>query len=270
MKKIAKIVAVLIAFVLICGLLFVANAFIGNPISKMIATNSAKKYLKETYEGTDYYIDEVNYSFKTGGYYAYIKSPSSIDTYFSVSLSTSGKIKYDGYHNVLDGFNTWQRIDEEYRKKSEEILESLPYESNIHFGTIESGDKENSKLDFGLDMKELELDKVYDINDMGSQYGKIVYYVDTDKVNADMFLEVLAEIKKRFDNENLSFYAIDLVLSYRGSEDVKDFERESIRIEDFLYSDIEDIQDDNSNMIKKIENAISETKKYYEEMDKLK
>ena len=48
-KKTLKIIALITAFILIIGLSWFANALLGNPISKMLATNTAKKHLAETY-----------------------------------------------------------------------------------------------------------------------------------------------------------------------------------------------------------------------------
>ena len=46
-KKYFKIVAFVIAMILVAGLAYIANAFLGNPISKLLATNTAKKYIAE-------------------------------------------------------------------------------------------------------------------------------------------------------------------------------------------------------------------------------
>lgn len=42
MKKYVKVLAGIMAFVLIMGILVVANAFISNPVSKALANNTAK------------------------------------------------------------------------------------------------------------------------------------------------------------------------------------------------------------------------------------
>ena len=265
MKKISKIIAIISGILLILGLLYVANAFVGNPISKMIVTKNAVKYIEETYINTDYYVDKVTYSFKTGGYYANIKSPSSEDTYFSVSYNMLGDIGYDRFPTrVADGFNTWERINSQYRKVTDDIIANIPYESDIAFGEIETIDKGNSILNFGLDMSELELDKNYDIAKLGSEYGNITIYVYVEEVTAEKAREVLLEIKNEFEKENQSFYAIDLVLRNSQKKELKDWQDEdSIRMEGILYTDI--VED---GLLEKIETVIIETKKYYDEMDK--
>ena len=46
--------------------------------------------LAATYSDTDYYIDCISYNFKDGNYHAFIKSPTSIDTEFTLSITMSG------------------------------------------------------------------------------------------------------------------------------------------------------------------------------------
>lgn len=264
MKKTLKIIAIVVAVLLIIGLLFVANAFVGNPISKMIVTNNAKEYIEETYPDTDYYVDSVNYNFKTTKYNANVKSPSSKDTSFTLSYSMLGNAGYDSFSSrVSDGFNTWDRINNEYRTITAEIIGNLPYESDVNYGEIQILEKGNSMINFGLDMSTLELDKVYDIDELGSKYGKITLYVYVDEVTAEKASEVLLEVKKQFDKEKLSFYAIDLVLRLPRNKELKDWQdTETIHIDSFLYSDIVD-----DNLLEKVNASIIATESYYDEMD---
>ena len=91
-KKILKIVALVTVFILIVGLSWLGNALLGNPISKMLATNTAKKHLEENYSNTDLYIDRLDFNFKSTNYYARIKSPTSIDTEFTLYISMLGEL----------------------------------------------------------------------------------------------------------------------------------------------------------------------------------
>lgn len=259
--------AISVAIVLIIGLLILTNAFVGNPISKIMVTNNAQKYIEATYPNTDYEVERVVFNFKTGGYTAYIQSLSSQDTYFDVDYSIRGKIKYDNFSTrVSDGFNTWQRINSEYREVTDEIIEQLPYETDIEYGEIQTLEKGNSPLKFGVDMASLELDKLYDTNELGRQYGKITLYVNTEEVTPEKAAEVLQEVKKQFDEHNQSFYAIDLVLRYPRKEEIKEWQDDkALRIECFLYSDIVE-----EGLLEKIEGAIGVTEAYYKEMDAIK
>ena len=73
-KSLLKIGAFILALLLIGFILFIANSFLGNPISSNIAKSTAKKYIAEKYSNLDLKIDSVKYNFKDGGYYAFIVS----------------------------------------------------------------------------------------------------------------------------------------------------------------------------------------------------
>ena len=111
-RKALKIIALVLALVLIAGIGWFANALVGNPVSKYLANRSAEKYISEVYPEEDFLVREVRYDFKVGGYYAKIYSPRSIDSDFSLSVDFLGKVLYDTYeYNVLSGDITASRIN---------------------------------------------------------------------------------------------------------------------------------------------------------------
>lgn len=172
MKKIIKIIAGITAFILIGILLFIANGLLGNPISKGLAQQSARKYIEKTYPDLDLEVQRVNYSFKTGTYFAYVRSQTSLDTHFDLDISLAGKILRDSYENhVLSGWNTWQRIDSEYRIMVDKVFMApdFPYVSHINFGSIQTieADREVGSLRpaYGISIEDLELDKKYDVRE---------------------------------------------------------------------------------------------------------
>ena len=79
-KKVLKIIALIVAIALIICIGLTANSLNGNPISKMLARRGANNYLEEHFPDTDYYIEDLGFSFKFTGYYAHVRSESSIDT----------------------------------------------------------------------------------------------------------------------------------------------------------------------------------------------
>lgn len=276
MKKSVKILAAVTAFILIGGILWFANGFLGNPISKALANNTAKKYIAKNYSNMNLHISEVSYSFKDGNYHAYVKSPTSKDTYFNISISPLGKLQYDSYENdVTKRNNTYIRLNEEYGEKVKEVFEdkNFPYKSDIFFGELKeitSKELESEYNDFGpvygIDLSKLELDKSYDINEMGKKYGHIVFYAKDEDISIKKASEILLHIKKILDEKNVSFYAMDFSLQKPRSEDENiNPNDKSIDIQEFLYSDIYE---------KGLENRIKENsqklEKYYEEQDKIK
>ena len=91
-KRILKIAAFVFAIILIAGVSVFANSLVGNPISKAIAKNTAEKHLEETYADKDFEIERVSFSFKDGYYHAFVCSPSSIDSDFTILIDMWGKM----------------------------------------------------------------------------------------------------------------------------------------------------------------------------------
>ena len=125
-KRILKIAAFVFAIALIVGVCVFANALVGNPISKAMATNTAEKHIEENYGDKDYEIERVTFSFKDGYYHAFIYSPSSIDSDFTILVDMWGKLRYDTYEDrVLSGGNTADRISRDYPTPYLLLLDNL-------------------------------------------------------------------------------------------------------------------------------------------------
>lgn len=227
MKKYLKIGAFLLALVLIGGLLFYANAFVGNPVSQILAENAAKKYLQERYAGRDYYIEDVRYNFKTGDYYARVKSEHSVDTHFSISVSMAGRVLSDSYASyVTSGFNTYTRLCDEYRKLTDQVFDApdYPYASDIAFGDLVFDDTREieqmraEEYRFCWNTGDLELDKTYDIRAVGQEIGKLIVYVQDDNVTPERAAEILLGMRERFDDAGIPFRVIEFVLQHPKTE----------------------------------------------------
>lgn len=266
MKRKNKIIAGIIAFILMGLILWFANGFVGNPISKFLANRSAKRYIEETYPEMDLKINKATYNFKTGGYNVFVELPGSLDIHFSLNISPSGKVKWDGYEDYVIGkFNTRQRINSEYRKMVEEIFgaEDFPFESDIDFGEIvlERGSHENFGPIYGLGLDELEIDKLYDINELGKRAGHLIYYTIDEELDAKRASQILIHIKEIFDEKSLPFYAIDLTLQ----EEEIGRDRKYFSVSGFLYEDIYE-----EGLIKRLEKASKDLEDYYKMEDSKK
>lgn len=150
-RKTLKIIIWIVVILLIGGILFVVNGFVGNPISGKIADNEIKKYVDKKYASLDLEVEKSRYNFKDGSYGALAKSKNSIDTHFYIYYS-NGKIKYDEYEtSVLDMFNTLQRLSEEYSEVARSLIENeLGYE-NTTMVMYNNGEHDDDSLK--LDMK---------------------------------------------------------------------------------------------------------------------
>jgi len=245
MKKTRKIVAFILALALIAGVGVFANGVVGNPVSKWLATSTAQKRLAEVYADKDYEIERVTYSFKDGGYHAFIVSLSSPDSEFSMSLTMGGKLRWDSYEDrVLSGENTAARINKEYRDATEKVFTSpaFPYDTHIEYGDIEFVSKEFAGAEdlpaYALLTEDLVPDQLYDIGELGKVAGHLVLYVYDEDVSVEKASEILLEVKHMMDVAGVSFHVIDLVLEY--PKPVDDSPRKEGRVEtiEFLYHDI--------------------------------
>lgn len=277
MKKCLKIVGIVLLIALIAGLLWFGNTMMGNPVSHMLASKAAKEYLSDRFPDTDYYMERITYSFKDGKYHAFMVSPSNIDGDFAVSFSMLGEYCYDTYDSVQDGWNTAQRLNSEYRKLTDTILNdpALPYDNtqvySIMFGELEIYPKEfiddpnvHDIPDYSLIQDDLKLNNIYDIKELGAKAGHLVLYVDNDIISVEEAARIMLDFRARFDAAGIPFYAMDFVLRHPRTEDgVSD--DEEITINDFLYRDIYE-----EGLTDRIEIAIEETAAYYAMLDQMK
>ena len=256
MKKTLKMIALIVALALIAGLLYMAVGLLGNPVSKMLAERGAKAYLEETYADTDFQLDEVSYDFKVGGYNAWVVSPSSPDSAFCLCMDWLGHVTYDRYEqDVLSGSNTARRLDMEYRELVDHALEAAdtPYPSELCFGELWGIQRE---------MK-LELDKVYDIRELGREYGGITFYYDCETITPEKAAEVLLGLRAYLDEAGVPFRTIDFVLQEPKPEDSEgQWDLDSVRVEDFPYEEITE-----ENLPERIAAADAALREPYKEMD---
>ena len=268
-----RVLALSAALVLIGGVAWFANALNGNPLSKMLAKSTAERYLAENYGDTDYYIDHVSYNFKDENYHAFVRSPSSVDTTFTISLTMLGSLQGDTYDNVLSGWNTALRLDEEYRALADRVLEdpAFPYQCHIGYSRLEiypaellnspEAASEVPGSDYALNQDELILDHIYDIPELGRQAGHLILYLEEEPVTFEAAADMMLDLKARFDEAGVPFAAMDLILLPPRSEDGQRPDGE-IRVEGFPCDAI--VPD---GLVDRIREADQELKDYYAQED---
>lgn len=277
MNKYIKVLGIILLIALAAGLLWFGNAMMGNPVSHALATKAAKAFLSDRFSGTDYQMDRITYSFKDGRYHAFMVSPTSIDGDFSVCFSMMGEYCYDTYDSVQDGWNTAQRLNSEYRKLTDTILNdpALPYDNtqiySIMFGELEIYPKEfiddpnvHDIPDYSLVQDDLKLNQIYDIKELGAKAGHLILYVDNEVISVEETARIMLDFRSMFDEADIPFYAMDFVLRHPRTEDGQS-DDEEIRINDFLYQDIYE-----EGLTERIEIAIEETAAYYAMLDQMK
>lgn len=269
-KKVLKIIALVIAIALIAGLAWTANSLNGNPISKLLAEKAADAYLKEHFPNTDYYLEEVGFSFKFVGYYAHVRSETSMDTQFTLHIDMVGNVFFDTYEDVLQGATTARRLEQEYRELTDQIFESpaFPYPSDIAFGTLEIYPQEafddplaTDVPDYALVQQDLVLDQIYDLRELGKQAGHLIVYVDSETITYDLAAQIMVDLRSEFDKANIPFQSMDFVLQPPLPEEGPRPD-EDIRVEDIRYEDIYE-----EGLAERIAEAHKELKAYYAEQD---
>lgn len=273
-KKWLKIAALAAALIIIAGLCWFANALVGNPVSKWLATRTAERHLEEVYGDTDFEIERIGFNFKDTDYYAHIKSPSSADSSFSLRIDMLGNLKLDTYESrVLYGGNTQNRLYMEYRALVDEVLEApdYPFTSFIAYGDLKVGFRAPD-VEVGVPywpasyviLDKVELDKQYDIRELAKTAGYLVIYVEDDIVTVERAAEVLLELKNVFDRKNVPFYAIDFVLEYPRKEEGGTTKEGRVNVEGFLRSDIYE-----EGLAERVRMADEELNAYYAEQDRI-
>jgi len=267
-KKVLKIIALVVAIALIVGVCIFANALVGNPISKWVATNTAEKHLEDKYNEKDFEIERVTFSFKDGYYHAFIQSPSSIDSSFTIDIDMWGNLKYDHYEDrVLTGWNTADRIGRDYREKVDAILDSqtFPYDEHIGYGDIEFVPRaykdDPSVPEYAIITEDLTRDAFYDVNELGSKAGKLTIYLDDDTVSHEHLAELILDTRKIFDNAGVKFYCLDFVLEYPKQIDSGKKEGR-VEVRNFLYTDIYE-----EGMLERVKASNDAANAYYNEQD---
>ena len=266
--KLLKIAAFCTAVLLVAGLGIFANGFIGNPVSEWMAKKAAEEYLAAYYADSDYEIDRVSYSFKDGYYYAYVFSKSSSDSSFSVRMTMAGKVAGDDYEFRVEGRgNTADRLCSEYRDAVDRVIGSsaYPYQVSIGFGDLEFQKEVGRVLPEGfVKQTDLELDRPYHIAELAKTNGKLVLYIESDRVTDEKAAEILLTTKRLCDGAGVTFYSVDFVLQYPKTE-AGSPNGESIDCKEFLYSDIYE-----EGLEERVRISDEATKAHYAELDKEK
>ena len=239
--KTKKRLALGAALVLMVAIALFSNAMLGNPISKLIVTNHAKSILAVQFAGTDYYVESVSYSFKDGNYRANIASPSSADSDFIIYFNGWGTYRGDDYTSRVEGRgNTANRVYFEYRALVERVIDSpaYPYEVDMGYGRLEFQREVSAEWpEDAVSQNELELDRIYNVAELGKTNGELVLYVNDSTVTAARATEILLETKRLCDEAGVTFYSIHFVLQYPHIDETQPRPKGSINL-DLLYTDI--------------------------------
>lgn len=256
-KLILKIMALVAAVFLIGIIFFIANSFMGNPISAALANKAIKNYVSKEYSSLDLEVGKASYNFKFGEYMAMAKSKSSIDTHFLVYYK-SGKVIRDDYEAYVVGkFNTLTRLENEYSKVIIPILSKIRgLENNRAMVQIEKWEYEKSNGTVKIDMS---FDKNIPI-DM-----KITIRADLENASLKGIAAILEEAHRVLMDYGCKFNTYDVFSEYKGVlvmiSDVTPADIEGGKLEGLLQSALENRDNEEGKHEKKGSEDTGETKK---------
>lgn len=267
MKKIVQLFIRGTSILLIGTILYYWNAFFGNPVSKMLATQAAEDYIEEQYPNMEFEEVKANYNFKNGTYDAQLQAKNSVDTHFSLNISQTGQVVNDGYDfYVSSKLNTWYRINDEYSEMVDEVFlaENFPYVPIINYGVLERDDTDDHyflRESYTLTLENLEIDGVYDVKELAKTSGHIVLETVSPPLTAEHASKMLLEIKEIFDRERIPFYTISLsIQELENLEENPDINRFEVR--EFFYTDIYE-----EGLVERVEDAVEELRVHIHELE---
>lgn len=236
-----KVVKTVLAVLLISGVLFVVDMFLGNPISWGIVSLHSRSYLNTHYPEQNLYVEDIYHDwYSGGGYDVTAASETSPDTRFQLKYNRLGFLEWDGYDfTVASGRQTLSRIHEEYFQMVNAALEPLEIDMACLPGlsTVDEYTGKAYPLAAGIDMRDLTLDGDYDGKSLGAEYGylSISMYVAPEDLTANYAAKQLLRIKNALDEQKIGFVFVDLFLSVRESKDAY----ESLGISGITRADLE-------------------------------
>lgn len=84
-------IAALLGLVFLTG--FFINAFYGNPVSALLARNTAHQVLEEQFPGEPYTIESCGYNLKNGCYTVRVSREGSMDDWFDIDVEPDGTFR---------------------------------------------------------------------------------------------------------------------------------------------------------------------------------
>ncbi len=160
LKKIILLVSITI--VLLSPIVFFTNAFLGNPLSKMLAIINSDKYIEENYADLDIARDKTYYNFKNSEYVTTYQSDKLLDLNFNVRCNALGKVKNDNYkENIIEKGSTFSRLERELREEAK--IEDFQDHSIQYSFFFDTEDKYNRINKLEAEMSLAEAKALFDV-----------------------------------------------------------------------------------------------------------
>lgn len=223
--KSKKAVGTILTAVVVFGILWIGDLFLGNPISYGIVKYHSQKYLQEQYPELSLQVEKIYHDwYSGGGYEVTVTSPVSQDTAFKLHYDRLGILRQDCYEmTVASGNSTMSRLLEEYDAVVASALSGFleHYEYKAGLSCIDGYTGQPVPLRVGIDPAELQLDKEYNVAQLGWEYGYINLTIQESRENVtvEKAAQYLLHIQDALDAAGIGWCQFDL---YMSEEDGKD------------------------------------------------
>ncbi|MBR5287142.1 MAG: hypothetical protein IKU34_00955 [Clostridia bacterium] len=270
MKRALKTGCLALLIALLCAAVYGLNAFFGNPVSSYLAERSIRAYLAEHYAHSDLQTDWFGYTFKTSDYYMVVSVPGSRDIHFTVYARPGGTVRYDTYDSVTGGWNTWDRLESEYRGMTNALFDAEDFElrNDIAFGTLKINEEavgDYQPIAYGVELDKLVIDGEYDVSALAKDAGQIVFYMQHEDVTFETAARGMLRLKELLEENGIPFFAMDFVLRLPREEGQPGSGGPVINVREFPCSEIYE-----EGMAQRVQAAHEQLEAYYAEQDKLK
>lgn len=231
------IILIAVMIVLIGVVAFLVYTDYNSPTKRV--ERDVKAYLAQHYPDSDYEISSISFDDKYKNYIVSISSPSSADSWFTMTYDDDGTFMANSYEDqVVKKTNTAIRLSDEYAAAVKEALSAIPNCTvSAQAGRLLWSHPDDSHPDPRyIVSEELQLDGAYDLAVLGKQAGDIWLRVEVDYANGatvENLAQILLYVRKVLDEANLPFYQIRCRLNYRSGGNSKE-----LVLDDFLYDDI--------------------------------
>lgn len=202
-KKLARLIALVIALCLITLLYLLYASFYGSPIEKLLLQPKLVNYVKKNYPQLDLVCSQqVQYNFKEEAYFLTVSSDTSQDLAFTVYYYSNEKKIADDYdYRVKEGSNTWARLDSEYDAFIDPFFQKFSTQIELSYATL----TKNEEISY------YELDTTFNFYNPPVETSAIVWLTDQPSTidNLAQHLTLLAQF---FTDEKIriDYYSLTL------------------------------------------------------------
>ncbi len=203
-NKVKKLLAGVLALVMMGFIVYLYLAFKGNPVSRLMADRAIEAYIEENYKELEPRKSKTSYNFKDGNYTSRLET-DYIDVHFYIGSDSWGKIVYDSYDSqVLGKINSYSRLENQYMEFIDRKIKSF---ENLEFGLGSLVGREEG-------IKNLDLNREYTIGEIGLEKTLSLYIYEERSL--DRLAYWLKRIDETFSKDELD--TISLVLKSRGED----------------------------------------------------